>query len=305
MARPNRVTFRAMLWEYLGYPDDEMPERRRILYAIVILRLGLGLIFLLRGWSAVFATSGETMAMRLGDPARHGLHGAAADTALFLLGCTEIAVGVLLVAGAFTRVSAATGGVLGLIYVLLGTPPEGAGPVTNAALITLLGGLVFVVVCGSPFLSADRALDKLEEEERDRAPAVLTRHAPALPLMLRLGLAGGLAYFGLRPPLPASIVASAIALALLAGVAVRPVTGMIALAIVAAELIVRRSRSDMGFGSLEIPTDSVVWAVPVVCIALLVAGGGSIGVARWWWGGTRQPAAGDGAGGTASSKCSE
>jgi uncharacterized membrane protein YphA (DoxX/SURF4 family) len=243
-----RLTFRALLWEYLGHPADETPERRRILYAIVILRLGLGLMFLLRGWSAVFAAPPDAFATRLGDPARFGLSGLAADTTLFILGCTELGIGVLLIAGAFTRVSAVTGGVLAILYLIFGNHqirgfcdwtehPTGAmqffcqGDVSrgglgewlvvrvseliwltsiNPALLTIIGGLALLTFNGSPFLSADRALDKVEEEERDRAPALLPGQSTASPLFMRIGIAAGIVWYvlqGVAIDLPLSIIA--------------------------------------------------------------------------------------------------
>lgn len=215
---------RALLWEYLGHPDDETPERRRVLYAIVVLRVGLGLLFLLRGWVAVFASTPEGFAIRLGDPALWGLGGdAARDQALFILGCTELLVGLFLVVGVFTRVSAVTGGVLLLLYLLAGAdpvldpttvpgylcidrcPPHSspvAGAITDSAMLAGAGGLLLLVVCGSPFLSADRFLDKVEEEERDRLPAVLPHAARWTPLFLRLGLAAGSFWLMLHPSGP-------------------------------------------------------------------------------------------------------
>jgi uncharacterized membrane protein YphA (DoxX/SURF4 family) len=184
---------RAVLWEYLGYPDDETPERRRLLYAIVVLRLGLGLLLLLRGAGVVFFPAPDAFTQRLGDAARWGFNPATSDLVLFLLGCTEIAAGVLLVIGAFTRVSAVTGTVLLAVYLALGRDLTGAGLV---GLCAVIGGLLMPVVCGSPFLGADRALDKLEEEERDHPPAVLPRRADVTPLFARLGLAAGLAAWG-------------------------------------------------------------------------------------------------------------
>ena len=184
---------RSLLWEYLGYPDDETPERRRLLYALVVLRLGLGLLFLLRGLGAIFFPAPDAFTMRLGDTARWGFSPATTDLVLFLLGCTEVAAGVLLLGGAFTRVSAVTGTVLCCLYLVLGRD------LTGAALVGLCvagGGLLIPVVCGSPFLGADRALDKLEEEERDRAPATLPQRAMVTPLFARLGLATGLALWG-------------------------------------------------------------------------------------------------------------
>lgn len=200
---------RAILWEYLGHPDDETPERRRILYAIVALRLGLGLLFLLRGWGAVFATTPAGFAARLGDPAWWGLGDATVrDQTLFILGCTELMIGVFLIAGVFTRVSAVTGAVLLALAVVAGDhvlfgpsgDPSAAraswqpyrDPVATGAALAALGGLLPLILCGSPFLSADRFLDKVEEEERDRAPAVLPGLATLAPLLVRAGLAAGL-----------------------------------------------------------------------------------------------------------------
>ena len=180
---------RAVLWAYLGHPDDEPPARRRILYGILALRLGLGLCFAARGWVAIFAAPGDALASRLGDVGQLGLTGAlAADTVLFLLGCTELAAGVLLLAGAFSRVSAVTGSILLLLYLARGARE----PFVVAAMLASLGGLLVVVLCGSPFMSADRFLDKVEEEERDRAPAVLPAIGTLTPLFPRLGLAAGM-----------------------------------------------------------------------------------------------------------------
>ena len=221
MAGRHQVPLRTFLWEYLGYPEDETAERRRILYAIVVLRLGFGLFFLLYGWGAVFGASAEAMAVRLGDPARLGLSGAAADTTLFILGCTELGIGALLLFGAFTRVSAVTGTLLLLLYLLLGDrslfaaqavgSPGGVMALVAGLLLLYVAGLVVLVIAGSPFLSADRALDKLEEEERDRAPAVLPRLAERSSWIMR---AGGLVAFVwvivARPPveLPAGTITS-------------------------------------------------------------------------------------------------
>jgi len=197
---PPTTTFRERLWEYLGQPDEETPERRRLLYGIVVLRLGLGLLFLLRGWEGVFASSAASFATRLGDPGRWGLSGVATDTVLFILGCTELGIGALLIFGAFTRVSAVTGTVLAILYFIFGqfvataSCPYPSGctrspfddVVERSSLIFVIGGLLVLVFCGSPFLGADRALDKLEEEERDRAPARLPRLAMMTPLFLRV-----------------------------------------------------------------------------------------------------------------------
>lgn len=216
VSRPPRATFREALWEYLGHPADETPERRRILYAIVILRLGLGLMFLLRGWSAVFATPPDAFATRLGDPARFGLGGLATDTVLFILGCTELGIGLLLIVGAFTRVSAVTGAVLLLAYLICGDFASldpcaqlthctksfaylDRLPLSMPALYCIfIGGLAVIIVSGSPFLSADRALDKLEEEERDHAPATLPRGSRFSVAFMRAGIAIGMLWFAAR-----------------------------------------------------------------------------------------------------------
>ncbi len=202
-APPARGTFRARLWEYLGQPDEETPERRRLLYAIIVLRLGLGSLLLLRGWEGTFTSSAASFATRLGEPSRWGLDGLAIDTVLFILGCTELGIGLLLIFGAFTRVSAVTGTILAALYVAFGQfgatarcpyPAQGCArtffdnSVERSAWLLAGGGLLVLVCCGSPFLGADRALDKLEEEERDRAPAVLPRRAMMTPLFLRAGL---------------------------------------------------------------------------------------------------------------------
>ncbi len=204
----------ATLWEYLGHPDDEPPERRRVLYAIVALRLGLGLMFLLHGWDAVFGPTLEGFAARLGDPGRWGLgNETTRDLVLFLVGCTELMVGVFLVVGVFSRVSAVTGGVLLLLSIAVGYDTTAdfcrethafcdvtlyyRDFVATGASLTALGGLLLIILCGSPYLSADRFLDKIEEEERDRLPAVLPRLATRTPLLPRLGLAAGLVWAGL------------------------------------------------------------------------------------------------------------
>src|SRR5919202_550268 len=185
----SHLSFPTSLWAYLGHPDDEPPARRRVLYGILALRIGLGLCFAVRGWLAIFAAPVDALASRLGDIGQLGLTGPlAADTVLFLLGCTELAAGVLLLAGAFSRVSAVTGSVLLLLYLARGT----RDPFVVAAMLASLGGLLVVVLCGSPFMSADRFLDKIEEEERDRAPAVLPAIGTLTPLFPRLGLAAGM-----------------------------------------------------------------------------------------------------------------
>lgn len=199
---------RALLWEYLGHPDDETPERRRVLYAIVALRLGLGPMFLLRGWDAAFASTPIAFAVRLGDPARWGLGDTARDQILFILGCTELLVGLFLLVGVFTRVSAVTGGVLlsltiiggdNFLYHPCNNPlalcaswPLYRDSVAVGAALVALGGLAPLILCGSPFLSADRFLDKVEEEERDHAPARLPDLAVLAPLLLRIGMVVGL-----------------------------------------------------------------------------------------------------------------
>ena len=194
------TTFRERLWEYLGQPDEETLERRRLLYAIVALRVGLGLLFLLRGWEGIFVSTPASFAARLGDPSRWGLGGLATDTVLFILGCTELGIGALLIFGAFTRVSATTGTILASLYFAFGQftatarcpYPSGCARsffdnvVERSSLLLVIGGLLVLVFCGSPFLGADRALDKLEEEERDRAPARLPRRAMMTPLAIRV-----------------------------------------------------------------------------------------------------------------------
>jgi uncharacterized membrane protein YphA (DoxX/SURF4 family) len=261
---------RATLWEYLGHPDDEPPERRRILYAIVILRLGLGLLFLTRGWGAIVAPAPDAVAARLGDPARWGLGGEPLrDQALFLLGCTELGVGALLLAGAFTRVSAVTGSVLLLLLLLFGARDAGAAGAALAA----LGGLLLVVLCGSPFLSADRFLDKVEEEERDRAPVTLPRPATATPLLPRLGVAGGLLWLAVRDapalPLP-SLMAPALAI----------------LAATVAAGLATRLVGPLGGGLLALLAggDSAWWPLGPLAVAgaLALTGGGRLSLDRLW-----------------------
>lgn len=177
---------RAVLWAYIGHPEAETPARRRVLYAIVVLRAGLGAAFLILGWTAVFAASREAFAARLGDASRWGLSAPlAADMALFMLGCTELLVGALQIVGAFTRLTASTGLVLLTAYFALGAHTALAA----SAFPSLMGGLIFLIVCGSPFLSVDRFLDKVEEEERDRAPVALPAVAVSAALAPRLGVA--------------------------------------------------------------------------------------------------------------------
>ncbi|HEX5506122.1 MAG TPA: DoxX family protein [Thermomicrobiales bacterium] len=220
---------RALLWAYLGHPADEPRERRRVLYGLVALRLGLGLSFALRGWGALFAAPPGALASRLGDLGALGLaSGPGADMALFVFGCTEILVGLFFICGAFSRLAASVAGVLLALYLVRGIH----APLVVAAELALLGGALVVVVCGGPFLSADRFLDKVEEEERDRAPAVLPAAGTLTPLCPRLGLAAGLGWLaadlaggglgGAIAPGAASLAlaagAVALALALLAGV---------------------------------------------------------------------------------------
>src|SRR5205823_7651889 len=115
--------------------------------------LGLGLNFMLRGAGAIFAAPADALASRLGDVAAFGLSSPAArDLTLFVLGCAELGVGALLLAGAFSRVSAVTGSLLLLLYLARGDHAPGVVGTSLAA----LGGLLVVVLCGSPFLSADR-----------------------------------------------------------------------------------------------------------------------------------------------------
>lgn len=177
------------LWAYIGHPAEETPARRGVLYAIVVLRIGLGATFLLLGREAVFGSPSGAFAARLGSTGRWGLESPlAADMAAFILGCTELLVGAFQLLGAFTRLTAATGIVLSAAYLVLGSRAGLAG----AAYPAIIGSLVLVVVCGSPFLSVDRFLDKVEEEERDRAPVALPGTATAAPLAPRLGLAASL-----------------------------------------------------------------------------------------------------------------
>jgi uncharacterized membrane protein YphA (DoxX/SURF4 family) len=293
-AAPPRASFREALWEYLGHPADETPERRRILYAIVILRLGLGLMFLLRGWSAIFATPPDAFAVRLGDPARWGLGGLATDTTLFILGCTELGVGLLLIFGAFTRVSAVTGMLLlSLAFAFGQFRPDLActdvcsdSPLRgffrnwrdHAALLMMIGGLVPIIVCGSPFLSADRALDKLEEEERDRAPATLPRVAVATPLALRLGFAAALIFVGLHWLVLGRSwlffgMAAAPAIPLLLGIGGR--AGVVP----AGCLVVVAAVEEIARG-ITLNTAGLVLAIVAVLGALLTTGAGRLGNVR-------------------------
>lgn len=180
---------RADFWAYIGHPAEETAARRNVLYAIVTLRIGLGATFLLLGREAVFGASSTTFAARLGAPDRWGLESPiAGDMASFILGCTELSIGAFQLVGAFTRLTAATGVVLSTAYMVLGSRAGLAG----AGYPAIIGGLAMVVVCGSPFLSVDRFLDKVEEEERDRAPVTLPEAATAAALAPRLGLAASL-----------------------------------------------------------------------------------------------------------------
>ncbi len=293
--RPPRQTFREQLWEYLGHPEDETPERRRVLYALVVLRLGLGSMFLLRGWAVIFAAPPDAFAARLGDPARWGLGGLATDTVLFILGCTELGIGLLLLAGAFTRVSAVVGAVLLALALVFGYFPvmiqcfdscnasSARGLFWNqtarATLLLLLGGLLPIIMCGSPFLSADRALDKLEEEERDRAPATLPPAAKVAPLFLRSGFAAAICWLGVFYAIwhrPAGLaLAIGVAVLLIFGLGVRATLVLITLAVlvslargVAAPLSV--DLSDVGVGD---------WlAIVATGGALLITGAGGLSI---------------------------
>ena len=299
MPRPHQIPFRTFLWEYLGHPDDETPERRRILYAIVVLRLGFALLFLLRGWSAVFAAPSDAFATRLGDPARLGLSGAAVDTTLFILGCTELGIGALLLFGAFTRVSAVTGMALATLYLLLGDSslldlaasrnpglPENfrqtmlwnVQAMVAASLLAALFGLSILAIGGSPFLSADRALDKLEEEERDRPPAVLPRLAHATPLILGIGLAIALwwrllwGYWSDPERLVVAIVVAVlIAISFVLGFAVRPFAAVVILWIAVL--------SFSGLFSWQ-ASDWLLPAIPTVAAALVITGPWSNSIGR-------------------------
>lgn len=220
---------RAVLWEYIGHPASETTARRRVLYAIVLLRLGLGATFILTGWNAIIAASPEAFAARLGAPGRWGLQSSVGmDMALFLLGCTELLVGSFQVVGAFTRLTASTGLVLAGAYFALGqrTPSD------VALYPVAMGGFGLLVVCGSPFLSVDRFLDKVEEEERDRAPVTLPQPAAIMPVAPRLGLAAGLLLLvwsaatrldGTVPPALTAGLAVVLALLLVLGCATRVV----------------------------------------------------------------------------------
>lgn len=180
---------RAELWDYIGHPETETPDRRQVLYAIVVLRTGLGAALLILGWTAIFAASRESFAARLGDASRWGLPAPlGTDMVLFMLGCTELLVGAFQILGAFTRLTASMGLVLISAYFALGTHPA----LGASAYPSLMGGLILLIVCGSPFLSVDRFLDKVEEEERDRAPVMLPASAVYSALAPRLGVAASL-----------------------------------------------------------------------------------------------------------------
>ncbi len=242
---PPRQTFAAQLWEFVGYPDDETIERRRILYAIVALRLGFGLFFLLRGGVVVFGSAPAAFAVRLGNPASLGLGTVATDTILFIVGCSEIGIGLLLIAGAFTRVSAVVGTVLLAVALAIGQfdlPLRCLAACEDAllaglfrqetarnALLLLICGLFPIVLSGSPFLGADRAIDKLEEEERDRAPAVLPQEAWIIPPLLRLGLALTLGWYALAHWQAGGLVALLLALLFLIGLGLRVVVVLLLL----------------------------------------------------------------------------
>lgn len=269
---------RTLLWSYLGSPEGEPPERRRVLYAGVALRLGLGLSFLARGWGALFAAPPSALATRLGDVTALGIHGAPGrEMVLFILGCTELGVGLLLLFGAFSRVSAVTGSVLLALYLTLGDREV----TVVAPALAMLGGLLLLVICGSPFLSADRFLDKVEEEERDRAPAVLPALAPATPLLPRLGLAAGLGWLALAllmggtapgQGLPAGALVAGVALALpiALGLVVR-VAGLLGGALLA-------------WSALAAPHDrfSLIVGVVTVALAVGITGAGTVGLAARW-----------------------
>ena len=266
-------SFLTALRAYLGHPADEPPPRRRVLYGILALRLGLGLCFALRGWSAIFAAPPGALAARLGDVASLGLgNPLVADTTLFLLGCTELAAGVLLLAGAFSRVSAVTGGVLLLLYLARGD----RDPFVVAASLAALGGLLVVVLCGSPFMSADRFLDKVEEEERDRPPGVLPGIGTLTPLFPRLGLVAGLLLVvaqlwsrGSEASYAAALVGGVIALPITLGLATRWVGPLGASWLALAALWSQRSE--------------VAWllAIGSVGLALLLMGGGTVSLDRF------------------------
>lgn len=277
MANPHRVPLRTFLWEYLGYPEGETAERRRILYAIVVLRLGFGLFFLLRGWGAIFGSPAAALVARLGDPARLGLSGASADTALFILGCTELGAGALLLFGAFTRVSAATGALLLLLALLVGDrsaldPRPGAvvgGASTLVATLSVvyLAGLAVLLIAGSPFLSADRALDKLEEEERDRAPAILPSLAERSALILRLGVAVACLWLAIAyPPVwPAggTVGMNAAALLWLIAAALALMFPIVAPAVAVALLV-------WAFGNTDDATRLLALPLPFVALAFVL-----------------------------------
>lgn len=267
---------RALLWEYLGHPADEPRERRRVLYGLVALRLGLGLSFALRGWGALFAAPSGALASRLGDLGALGLaSGPGADMALFVFGCTEVLVGLFFVFGAFSRLAASVAGVLLALYLVRGVH----APLVVAGQLALLGGALVAVVCGGPFLSADRFLDKVEEEERDRAPAVLPAAGTLTPLFPRLGLAAGLVWLaasvaggGLSKIAPGAAslalvtLAAALAVPLLAGVWTR-VAGPLGAVVLAALCLAT------GQGAILVP------GLLGVAVSLAITGAGAASVA--------------------------
>lgn len=261
------------LWAYIGHPAEETTARRNVLYAIVVLRIGVAATFLLLGREAVFGASASTFAERLGAPDRWGLNSPmASDMASFILGCTELLVGAFQLVGAFTRLTAATGLVLSTVYMVVG---NGSG-LAGVAYPTILGGLALIVVCGSPFLSVDRFLDKVEEEERDRAPVVLPASATAAPVAPRLGLAASLSLLAWTSveasaggdPLGTILRGALVAMAtlLLAGVLTRAV-GLLASMVVAGITM-----NAAGGGTLAL-------AVVATGVALAVTGAGSVALA--------------------------
>lgn len=272
---------RAVIWAYIGHPADETTARRNVLYAIVVLRIGLGVTFLLLGTEAVFGSSTTAFAARLGAPDRWGLDAPlAGEMAAFILGCTELLIGAFQLAGAFTRLTAATGIVLSMAYLVLGSRAGSAG----ATYPTIIGGLALIVSCGSPFLSVDRFLDKVEEEERDRAPVTLPASATAAPLAPRLGLAASLLALVWTSNLGSSggdplwaILRGALVLMvtlLVAGLLTRAV-GLLASMAVAG---ITMSAGDGG---------TFVAAVVAVGVALAITGAGSVALS--WPGRARPP----------------